>query len=169
MTDEQKAPAAEKASKEPNEAEAPADEAKAAKEPAEAAEPEEPKAAKAPKRSPRAEARPRSRGRSANGGGDGRRQHPKAKARMPKARARSRGPEKPEPPKLTEEEITQRYEEVTKGGLHIAKLKRMPPRELHEIAEREGIPRATVGTWLRRGREELRELLGPLLRELRAN
>jgi len=38
-----------------------------------------------------------------------------------------------------------------------------------EIAERESIPVATVGTWLRRGREELRELLGPLLRELRAS
>jgi RNA polymerase sigma-70 factor (ECF subfamily) len=36
-----------------------------------------------------------------------------------------------------------------------------------EIAERESIPVATVGTWLRRGREELRGLLGPLLRELR--
>jgi RNA polymerase sigma-70 factor (ECF subfamily) len=35
-----------------------------------------------------------------------------------------------------------------------------------EIAEREGIPLATVGTWLRRGREELRELLRPLLREM---
>ena len=30
-----------------------------------------------------------------------------------------------------------------------------------EIAEREGIPLATVGTWLRRGREELREMLRP--------
>ena len=38
-----------------------------------------------------------------------------------------------------------------------------------EIAEREGIPPATAGTWLRRGREELRELLGPLLSELRAS
>ena len=36
-----------------------------------------------------------------------------------------------------------------------------------EIAEREGIPQATVGTWLRRGREELREMLQPLLREIR--
>jgi RNA polymerase sigma-70 factor (ECF subfamily) len=37
-----------------------------------------------------------------------------------------------------------------------------------EIAEREGVPPATVATWLRRGREELRTVLGPaLLRELR--
>ena len=36
-----------------------------------------------------------------------------------------------------------------------------------EIAEREGIPLATVGTWLRRGRQELREMLQPLLREMR--
>ena len=36
-----------------------------------------------------------------------------------------------------------------------------------EIAEREGVPLATVGTWLRRGREELREALGPMLRDLR--
>ncbi len=35
-----------------------------------------------------------------------------------------------------------------------------------EIAEREGIPAATVATWLRRGREELRAALGPTLREL---
>jgi RNA polymerase sigma-70 factor (ECF subfamily) len=36
-----------------------------------------------------------------------------------------------------------------------------------EIAEREGVPPATVATWLRRGREELRRVLGPaLLREL---
>ncbi len=35
-----------------------------------------------------------------------------------------------------------------------------------EIAEREGVPLATVGTWLRRGREELRQGLGPLLRDL---
>jgi RNA polymerase sigma-70 factor (ECF subfamily) len=38
-----------------------------------------------------------------------------------------------------------------------------------EIAEREGIPLATVGTWLRRGREELREMLQPLLRDMRGN
>ena len=36
-----------------------------------------------------------------------------------------------------------------------------------EIAEREAVPPATVATWLRRGREELRAVLGPaLLREL---
>lgn len=35
-----------------------------------------------------------------------------------------------------------------------------------EIAEREGVPMATVGTWLRRGREELRQALGPMAREL---
>jgi RNA polymerase sigma-70 factor (ECF subfamily) len=35
-----------------------------------------------------------------------------------------------------------------------------------EIAEREDVPAATVGTWLRRGREELRRALGPTLRDL---
>jgi RNA polymerase sigma-70 factor (ECF subfamily) len=35
-----------------------------------------------------------------------------------------------------------------------------------EIAEREGLPPATVGTWLRRGREELRLVLEPLLRDV---
>jgi len=35
-----------------------------------------------------------------------------------------------------------------------------------EIAEREELPLATVGTWLRRGREELRRNMRPLLREL---
>ncbi len=35
-----------------------------------------------------------------------------------------------------------------------------------EIAEREGVPPATVGTWVRRGREELRRALGPLVRDL---
>lgn len=35
-----------------------------------------------------------------------------------------------------------------------------------EIAEREGLPPATVGTWLRRGREELRLALRPILREM---
>jgi RNA polymerase sigma-70 factor (ECF subfamily) len=35
-----------------------------------------------------------------------------------------------------------------------------------EIAAREGLPLATVGTWLRRGRAELRGQLQPLLREL---
>jgi RNA polymerase sigma-70 factor (ECF subfamily) len=35
-----------------------------------------------------------------------------------------------------------------------------------EIAEREGVPLATVGTWLRRGREELRQALGPMLKDL---
>ena len=38
-----------------------------------------------------------------------------------------------------------------------------------EIAERENIPLATVGTWLRRGREELREMLQPLLRDMRGH
>ena len=38
-----------------------------------------------------------------------------------------------------------------------------------EIAESEGIPLATVGTWLRRGREELRETLRPLLRDMRGD
>jgi len=36
-----------------------------------------------------------------------------------------------------------------------------------EIAEREGIPLATVGTWLRRGRADLHRALRPLLREMR--
>lgn len=36
----------------------------------------------------------------------------------------------------------------------------------HEIAERLGVPMATIGTWLRRGREELREALGPVLEDL---
>jgi RNA polymerase sigma-70 factor (ECF subfamily) len=35
-----------------------------------------------------------------------------------------------------------------------------------EIAERDSIPPATVATWLRRGRQELREALRPLLRDL---
>lgn len=35
-----------------------------------------------------------------------------------------------------------------------------------EIAQREGLPPATVGTWLRRGREELRQALKPLLRDI---
>ncbi|MDJ0787847.1 MAG: sigma-70 family RNA polymerase sigma factor [Myxococcota bacterium] len=35
-----------------------------------------------------------------------------------------------------------------------------------EIAKREGLPPATVGTWLRRGREELRQALKPLLRDM---
>ena len=35
-----------------------------------------------------------------------------------------------------------------------------------EIAEREQVPAATVGTWLRRGREELRRALAPLLRDV---
>jgi len=35
-----------------------------------------------------------------------------------------------------------------------------------EIAEREAVPLATVGTWLRRGREELRQHLGCLIRDL---
>ena len=34
-----------------------------------------------------------------------------------------------------------------------------------EIAELEELPAATVGTWLRRGREELQRNLRPLLRE----
>ena len=35
-----------------------------------------------------------------------------------------------------------------------------------EIAERENLPLATVGTWLRRGREELQRGLKPLLRDM---
>ncbi|MCZ6783165.1 MAG: sigma-70 family RNA polymerase sigma factor, partial [Proteobacteria bacterium] len=35
-----------------------------------------------------------------------------------------------------------------------------------EIAELEKLPLATVGTWLRRGREELRRGLRPLLRDM---
>jgi len=57
-----------------------------------------------------------------------------------KGRPRGRaGRDRTVPLDLTEEEITQRYEDVTKGGLHIAKLKRMMIRELHEIAKREGV------------------------------
>ena len=37
-----------------------------------------------------------------------------------------------------------------------------------EIAERENLPLPTVGTWLRRGREELRRGLRPLMKELGA-
>jgi RNA polymerase sigma-70 factor (ECF subfamily) len=37
-----------------------------------------------------------------------------------------------------------------------------------EIAEREGVPLATVSTWLRRGREDLRRALGPLVDDLGA-
>jgi RNA polymerase sigma-70 factor (ECF subfamily) len=36
-----------------------------------------------------------------------------------------------------------------------------------EIAEHEGLPPATVGTWLRRGREELQRGLRPVMKELR--
>jgi len=36
-----------------------------------------------------------------------------------------------------------------------------------EIAEHEGLPQATVGTWLRRGREELQRGLRPVMKELR--
>jgi RNA polymerase sigma-70 factor (ECF subfamily) len=36
-----------------------------------------------------------------------------------------------------------------------------------EIAEREELPLATVGTWLRRGREELQRGLRPVMKELR--
>lgn len=35
----------------------------------------------------------------------------------------------------------------------------------HEIAERLGVPLATIGTWLRRGREELRQALGRVLED----
>ena len=35
-----------------------------------------------------------------------------------------------------------------------------------EIAEKEGLPAATVGTWLRRGRQELRKAMRPLLAEM---
>ncbi len=38
-----------------------------------------------------------------------------------------------------------------------------------EIAEQEGLPPATVGTWLRRGREELRTALLPVLRDMDAD
>jgi len=38
-----------------------------------------------------------------------------------------------------------------------------------QIAEQEGVPLATVGTWLRRGREELRAALGPVLHDLDEN
>jgi RNA polymerase sigma factor (sigma-70 family) len=35
-----------------------------------------------------------------------------------------------------------------------------------EIAQREDLPLATVGTWLRRGRIELRRSLGPIFKEM---
>ncbi len=38
-----------------------------------------------------------------------------------------------------------------------------------EIALREGIPSATVGTWLRRGRKDLIREMGPLLSEFEGN
>jgi transcription termination factor Rho len=79
------------------------------------------------------DAKPRK--RQANGGGNDARPA-KSRSRPPRGRARSRGPSRPE---LTEEEIAERYEDVTKGGLHIAKLKRMSIRELHEIARRDGV------------------------------
>jgi RNA polymerase sigma-70 factor (ECF subfamily) len=62
---------------------------------------------------------------------------------------------------------------VAKGLLHVRPQHRrvLVLRVVHgltntEIAEREGLPLATVGTWLRRGREELRRALGPVLHEL---
>jgi RNA polymerase sigma-70 factor (ECF subfamily) len=62
---------------------------------------------------------------------------------------------------------------VAKGLLHVRPQHRrvLVLRVVHgltntEIAEREGLPLATVGTWLRRGREELRRALGPVLRDL---
>ena len=71
-------------------------------------------------------------GRSKNGA--------KGRGGARKGRPRGRaGRDRTVPLDLTEEEITQRYEDVTKGGLHIAKLKRMMIRELHEIARREGV------------------------------
>ena len=42
-------------------------------------------------------------------------------------------------------------------------------QELAEIADREELPLPTVGTWLRRGREELRRGLRPLMKELGAD
>jgi RNA polymerase sigma-70 factor (ECF subfamily) len=62
---------------------------------------------------------------------------------------------------------------VAKALLHVKPQHRrvLVLRVLHgltntEIAEHEQLPLATVGTWLRRGREELRRALGPLLRDL---
>jgi transcription termination factor Rho len=73
-----------------------------------------------------------------NGKARGRGARDRGAARKGRPRGRT-GRDRTVPLDLTEEEITQRYEEVTKGGLHIAKLKRMMIRELHEIAGREGV------------------------------
>jgi transcription termination factor Rho len=73
-----------------------------------------------------------------NGRSRGRGAKDRGGARKGRARGRT-GRDRTVPLDLTEEEITQRYEDVTKGGLHIAKLKRMMIRELHEIARREGV------------------------------
>jgi RNA polymerase sigma-70 factor (ECF subfamily) len=62
---------------------------------------------------------------------------------------------------------------IAKALLHVRPQHRrvLTLRILHglsntEIAELEGLPLPTVGTWLRRGRQELQQALRPLLREL---
>ena len=63
--------------------------------------------------------------------------------------------------------------EVARALLHVKPQHRrvLTLRVMHgltntEIAERENLPLPTVGTWLRRGREELRRGLRPLMNEL---
>ena len=63
--------------------------------------------------------------------------------------------------------------EVARALLHVKPQHRrvLTLRIMHgltntEIAERENLPLPTVGTWLRRGREELRRGLRPLMNEL---
>lgn len=80
--------------------------------------------------------------------------------------ARTRGPEA----EILEGEI---LAAVAQALLHVKKRHRrvLVLRIIHglsntEIAEREDIPLATVGTWLRRGRRELQRALKPVLREL---
>ncbi len=100
-------------------------------------------APKEAKETAKAEAKPRSRSRSADGGGNGAKgngaRESGAKPRAPRGRGKGRVTAKPEPPSLSEEESAKHYEEVTKGGLHITKLKRMAILELHDIARRDGL------------------------------
>jgi RNA polymerase sigma-70 factor (ECF subfamily) len=80
-----------------------------------------------------------------------------------------RAPASPEA-KILEGEI---LAAVAKALIHVKPQHRrvLVLRILHgltntEIAEREELPLATVGTWLRRGREELRRGLAPVLRDM---
>ncbi len=82
--------------------------------------------------------KPKSRNNSGKGkSGNDRARGAHAARGSPRGRAAR---ERPAPPfDLSEEAMDKRYEEVTKGGLHIAQLKRMAILELHEIAKREGL------------------------------